>query len=184
MLVAAIDGAFADLQLFLGKRDDLLLLAGNSTRSVLGVCAGRCGCAGLIGLNGTSFFMDIVRPVLIKNAHDGIGVHFIDRHCDDGMPGSEACIVGRVFLRLVRLFADQPARKSHPDARADVSCILGKPARPGVVPDLSGRYLGVFEITNGAWATEGESKAATIISVMQFSSGYVRHKQGGAYERM
>ena len=29
-----------------------------------------------------------------------------DRHCDNGMPGSEACIVGRVFLRLVGLFTE------------------------------------------------------------------------------
>ena len=99
--------------------------------------------------------MHIVRPVLIKNAHHSIGVHFIDRHRDDGMPGSEACIVGRVFLRLGRLFANEPAPKA--------ALMLGL-ARPvflvgglvlGVVLDGRGRDLGVFEIPDCRFGDRG-----------------------------
>jgi hypothetical protein len=104
---SAIDGALADLQLLLGKRDDLLFMATGYSRSVGRLTRGKCRFAGLAGFRSAArLFVNIVRPMLIKNAHDGIGVHFIDRGRDNGMPRIDACIVGTVFLRLGRPFAD------------------------------------------------------------------------------
>ena len=119
--------------------------------------------------------MNIARPVLIKNAHDGIGMHFIDRHRDNGMPGSEACIVGPVFPRLGRLFADQPAPKAALMFGLTCSVFLVGRFVLGIALDGSGRYL-------GASATEDELKAATTISVMKSPCACFR-LNARAYER-
>jgi hypothetical protein len=112
--------------------------------------------------------MEIARPVLVKDARDGVDVKFIVCHCDDGMPGSKTCIVGCVFLRLIRLFADQPT----PDAAMmlGLACPIVLVGRfvLGIALDDNGRDLGVFEIRIAALAAEDESKAATTISVMIF----------------
>ena len=106
--------------------------------------------------------------MLIQNAHGGICVHFIDRHRDNGMPRSEACIVGTVILRLGGLFADQPAPKAALMFGLTCPVFLVGRLVLGIALDVSGRYPGVFEIPNGRLRDEGESKAATIISVMKF----------------
>ena len=90
--------------------------------------------------------------MLIKNAYDGIGVQFIDRHRDNGMPGSETCIIGSVFLSRVflrRLFADQPAPKAALTFGVASPVVLVGRLVLGIALDANGRYPGGFEIPDG-----------------------------------
>jgi hypothetical protein len=89
--------------------------------------------------------------MLIKNAYDGIGVQFIDRHRDNGMPGSETCIIDPVFLRLGRLFADQPAPKAALMFGVASPVVLVGRLVLGIALDASGRYPGGFEIPDGCF---------------------------------
>ena len=76
-------------------------------------------------------------------------MHLIDRHRDNGMPGSEACIVGPVILRLGGLFADQPAPKAALMFGLTCPVFLVGRLVLGIALDVGGRYPGVFEIPNG-----------------------------------
>src|SRR4051794_23652291 len=100
--------------------------------------------------------MDFLRSVLSKNVHHGLAVKLIHRDCDNGMPRGEARIVGRVLLHLVRLFAEQPTPKA--------SALIFRLTCPvflvgrfvlGIALDVSGRYLGVFEIADGCCCDRG-----------------------------
>ena len=70
---SAIDGSLADLQLFLGKRDDLLFLATCYSRCGGRLGSGKGGCAGLVGFRSAArlsvdaarLLVDIVRTMLI-----------------------------------------------------------------------------------------------------------------------
>src|SRR4051794_17997285 len=113
--------------------------------------------------------MDFLRSVLSKNVHHGLAVKLIHRDCDNGMPGGETRIVGLVLLRLVRLFAEQPTPKASALIfRLTCPVFLVSRFVLGIALDVSGRYLGFSRSRTAAAATERESKAATIISVMEF----------------
>jgi hypothetical protein len=112
--------------------------------------------------------------MLIQNAHRGICVHFIDRHSDNGMPRSEACIVGTVVLRLGGLFADQPAPKAALMFGLTCPVFLVGGLVLGIGLDVGGRYPGIFEIPNGRLRDGGRVEGGDNISVMKFLCGRFR----------
>src|SRR5690349_2734100 len=128
--------------------------------------------------------MDIMRSVLSENTHHGFGVKLIHRDCDNGMTGGQTRIVGLVLLRLVRLFAEQPT----PKAAALIfrlTCPVFLVGRfvLGIAVDVSGRYLGVFEITDGSCRDRGRAEGSDNhfshrISLVLFLANAGMHKRG------
>ena len=87
----------------------------------------------------------------IKDAHDGIGVQFIDRHGNNGMPGSEAYIIGPIILRLGGFFPNQPAPKAALMFGLACSVVLVGRLVLRIALDVSGRYPGGFKIPDGGF---------------------------------
>src|SRR5436309_1220769 len=96
------------------------------------------------------------------------------------MPGSEACIVGPVFLPLSRVFSDQPTPKAAVIFRLTGPVFLVSRGVLGIALDVSGPAASRSRMA--ASATEGESKAATTISVMTSPCAWFR-QNAGDYKR-